>query len=411
MKLAVKGLVAKQTAGGVRFYWEPSPAERKAKWKGLALGQDLAAAVKAADARNAEVEEWKQGGARPRAVSRYTAPRTFGAIIRRYRAEHLPNLGATTQKVNKVALDRLEHWAGDKPVTFITRQRVRVLRDGMLQTIGHYPAFKTLKMGRELCAWARRMELIADNPFLEFGLAEPPPRQDMWEPEDIALAERAAADLDLCGIGFAVALAAEIGQREGDLLRLGEAQWRELRGLDRADYDRLAAPDGPDAGKAMGVYVRQGKTSRWVGVPVTGDTRRRIEATIAANAERRKKEGAVAVTALVLNSRTNLPYSQRHFIRDFAAVRDRAIALASDSEQVDRLGRLQFRDLRRTCVVRLGELGLEDQMISAITGHKLETIKKILEIYMPRTTKMAARAIVARLADAREAAPAKKETA
>jgi hypothetical protein len=39
--------------------------------------------------------------------------------------------------------------------------------------------------------------------------------------------------------------------------------------------------------------------------------------------------------------------------------------------------------------------------IAAITRHKLETVKKILEVYMPRTTKMAARAIVARIGQAK----------
>jgi hypothetical protein len=44
-------------------------------------------------------------------------------------------------------------------------------------------------------------------------------------------------------------------------------------------------------------------------------------------------------------------------------------------------------------VVFLGELGIADQLIAAITGHTLDETKKILETYMPRTTGMAARAI------------------
>ena len=81
-------------------------------------------------------------------------------------------------------------------------------------------------------------------------------------------------------------------------------------------------------------------------------------------------------------------------------MRDAAIARAKkqgDQARATRLDTLQFRDLRRTCVVTLGELGLDDAGISAITGHTLATIKKILEVYMPRTEAMAARAIVARI--------------
>jgi len=393
MKLSVKGLRAKPCASGIRFFWEPNAAERRAKWTPLPLGTDLAAAVKAAEARNAEIEQWRMGGARPRAVSRFTAPRTFGSIIARYRAEELPRKAKSTQRVNKVALDRLDEWAGDKPTIYITRARVRVLRDALVKNLKPDPAFKTLKIGREVCAWAKRQELMADNPFVEFGLPAPPPRYQIWEAEAIDAFDAAAHALGRPAIAFAMHLAECIGQREGDLLKLTSSQWREVLGLDRETAAALTHADGPDAGQVMGFYIRQGKTNRWVGVPVAGDMRRRVEAVIATNAERAKRPGAVAVANLITNDRTGLPYLERHFIRDFAAVRAHAISMAEQAGQTElakTLATLQFRDLRRTCVVRLGELGLEDPLIAAITGHKLETIKKILEIYMPRTTKMAA---------------------
>lgn len=66
----------------------------------------------------------------------------------------------------------------------------------------------------------------------------------------------------------------------------------------------------------------------------------------------------------------------------------------------ERLEGLQFRDLRRTCIVALGVLGLNDYQIASITGHKQETIKRILEVYMPRTEAAAARGVVARIGDA-----------
>lgn len=403
MKLEVKGLRAKSTASGIRFYWEPNAAERRAKWTSLPLGTDLVAAVKAAEARNAEIEHWRMGGASPRTVSRFTAPRTFGSIIARYRAEHLATKAESTQRVNKVALARLDAWAGDKPTVFITRQRVRVLRDAMIKGLGHDPAFKVLKAGRELCGWAVRQELMADNPFLEFGLAAIAPRYQIWEADAIAAFDAAAHRMALPSVAFAMHLAEHIGQREGDLLKLTSAQWRPVLGLDKETAAALAHDDGPDAGKVMGFYIRQGKGNRWVGVPVAGDMRRRVESVIAANAARASLPGAVATANLIVNDRTGLPYRQHHFIQQFAAVRAEAIAAAKRSGQTElaaTLATLQFRDLRRTCVVRLGELGLEDPLIAAITGHKLASIKKILEVYMPRTTKMAARAMVAHIGQA-----------
>lgn len=65
------------------------------------------------------------------------------------------------------------------------------------------------------------------------------------------------------------------------------------------------------------------------------------------------------------------------------------------------LAPLQLRDLRRTCIVQLGRLGLSDAQVAALSGHRLETTKRILETYMPRDTQMAGSAIVARIGDAR----------
>ena len=94
--------------------------------------------------------------------------------------------------------------------------------------------------------------------------------------------------------------------------------------------------------------------------------------------------------ALLINPATGKAWTQREFDYQFAKVR--TIVAKTHPEMAD----LQFRDLRRTCVVRLGELGMEINLISAITGHSLEHVHKILEVYMPRNTKMAARAVAAR---------------
>lgn len=50
---------------------------------------------------------------------------------------------------------------------------------------------------------------------------------------------------------------------------------------------------------------------------------------------------------------------------------------------------LQFRDLRRTAYVRLIEAGCSEAEATAITGHNIEHGKQILEVYGPRTDRMA----------------------
>jgi hypothetical protein len=125
---------------------------------------------------------------------------------------------------------------------------------------------------------------------------------------------------------------------------------------------------------------------------VEGDDRRQIEAAI----EDARKHGR---TTILGNDRDHQPWNQDNFISWFGLVRAKAVATATDAgddQLAAELADLWFSDLRRSCVVILGELGLDDPAISAITGHKLGTIKTILETYMPRTEGMAARAVVAR---------------
>jgi integrase len=423
-KIHIKGLVAKKTAGGIRYYWEPNPIERKAGWKGMALGLDAIAAAQKAQARNEEVEGWRAGGASPRAVKKYLKPKTFGAVLQQYRREHLSKKASSTIAVAETALKRLDTWAGDQPVHYITRARVKVLREAMMAPpekggIGHHPAYAVLRMLRAVFSWAIKEELAANNPAASFDLPAPEPRDQIWEPEDILLFDRAAIALGMPSLGFAVRLAEYTGQREGDLIRIGRGQWKDVTMQCSIEQrDMLASQTGPDASRVMGFVLKQNKSKRTivvghdkrrvggrvVGVPVAGRLREEIEQRWADQDERNSKDGAVAVTTLLVDDRTGLPWTkQQHFINAFTRARGKAVELARKeglAEQADRIADLHFHDLRRTCVVRLFELGESDTVIAAITGHKIETTRRILEIYAPRTTAMAARAQVARIHEA-----------
>lgn len=403
MRLKVKGLRAKNYPSGIRYYWEPTPAERKAKWTGLSLGSDMAEAIKAAEKRNEEIEDWKSGGAKPRAVARYRKRSTVGHGIQRYREEKLHRMAASTQRTASTPLNRLEQWAGDMPIAWVTRARVRALRDSLVKACEAkgqttHPAFHVLERGRILWQWFLDEELATSNPFERFGLSKPPPRQAFWTDRELAELAPAAAACGWPSIGLAAELGYYAGQREADNLKMAITAWREIpRTKFRADptlYDQLANSDGPDAGKVMGIYVRQGKTKRWVGIPVEGDTRRRIEAAIA------DAKAAGRMTILGNEKQAGKPWTQDGFIAAFGQVRAKAAELAlerGDQDLAETIGDLWYGDLRRSCVVYLGELGLDDAAIAAITGHSLATIKSILETYMPRTEGMAARAVVARL--------------
>ena len=78
----------------------------------------------------------------------------------------------------------------------------------------------------------------------------------------------------------------------------------------------------------------------------------------------------------------------KSYTRDRLCHRFREIC---DAAGIDKT--IQFRDLRRSCVVRLAEHGCTNAEIAAITGHSINETSKILETYLPRTKVMADNAI------------------
>lgn len=419
-KETIKGLVQRDLATGRYYYWYPDPRERAAKWPSKPLGTDIVVAITAAKKINAEVAAWRSGGAKPAIVKQHIAKQDFRHVLRRYTAEVLSKKSANTQRVDRTALNRLEAWAGAKPWRWIDRARVRTLRDTLMAGVelngpGHAPVFHLLTTLRKILAWwikDQDLENSWRNPAAEFDLPAPAPRDQIWTPEAQAAVIAAATAKGLHSIALAFRIATYTGQRQADVLSLTRSQWREitLRQLDNdlAAWDALKSDHGPDAGKVMGIYVRQGKTKKWIGIPVEGDMRVAIEAAIAAGIERARKTGNLASAQLIVQDNSGEPWKQRYFSEKFdetrASAREKAID-SGDDVLLDQLEGLEFRDLRRTCIVTLGQIGLNDYQIASMSGHTQATIKKILEVYMPRTEAAAGRAVVARIGDRKPPAP------
>lgn len=416
-KIDIPGLRPKRTAAGIRYYWEPSATMKKAGWKPMPLGADPLEAHNKAEARNKEVAAWREGGARPREVKAYVTRATVDGLIQAYKDAGYPRLkqggrGAADRFVAEST--RYEYdskfrvisaWAGSEPVLAITRKNVETLRDGLMEPdkkgrIRHNVAHGTLRVLRTLLKFGVKKGLIEKNPAESFDLAAPPPR------EQVASIEAREALLEVAdaagepNFGLAMLLGWKIAQREGDLLKTLQTQYAEIPPykMDAEVYAALSAM-APD-GRVMGIRVRQGKTKVWIEVPVVNDERDRIERAIAGARE-------LGLTTILYDERDKVTWTsgetwerkkrQMYFQRRFADHRENAAVIATQRLQIDladELRNLQFRDFRRTCVVVLGELGLADQLIAAITGHSLDETKRILEIYMPRTTGMAARAIM-----------------
>lgn len=410
-------------AGVTSWYWQPSAALARAGWKAVPLGKSQSAAIEAAQKRNEEVEAWRSGGAHPREVKKREKAGTFGALLQAYEKNVIDGkdpatgkrrIAASTARTYRTSLRRLRAWAGDFPMAYITKARVKTLRTALLHPVngvGHHAAHQCLKLGRQVFAYAESEDMIApgSNPFLNFGLAAPDPRDVIWSPDAREAMILAAYECGKPSMALAIMLGFATGQREADLIDLTMRNYVPIPAhkMQPEDYATLAAlaPDGIP----RGLRVRQRKTRAWVEIVVVGAVRWTLEANIADAIAR-------STTMVLLDDARHDPApgaaaatyadkaGQTRFQRDFAEVREWAAVFAQGDgldELAEEIAGLQFRDLRRTCVVYLGELGLDAHLIAGVTGHDIDETQRILKTYMPRTTGRAARAIA--LATVRQA--------
>jgi hypothetical protein len=404
-------LVARTNKAGITsWYWQPSKTLAQAGWKPLALGKDRAAAMAGAEARNAEVEQWKRGGVRPADIQRRRTAGTLSALIARYRAEVLqgkrpngrPRIAARTAETYETSLARLEAWAGDQPLAFITPARVRVLRDRNLPLpadggLGHAATFNLLKTLRQVMGFAERIDMISkgSNPATHFDLGAPEPRRQVWEAEDEAAFIAAAYDLGWPSLALAIELAIYTAQREGDLIGMTELQLRSLDIFDPMLRARLAGEDGT----VMGWCLIQHKTGVPLDIPLEPRLWAKVAAALRTNRARDRAHGQLVSHVLVCDD-TGRPWQKRQFIRSWRRVIDHAVVKTGRTH----MQQLVWHDLRRTRVVRLRRQGMPKEMIAAITGTSAQSIDAMLRVYGPIDPTITAGAIAASLDHAARAA-------
>lgn len=437
-KIDIPGLIIKQRGKKTYHYWQPSATLRKAGWQSVPLGTDPRAAQRAAEQQNDKVEQWRAGGAAPRTVKKFIKGGTIDQLIARYITDKFPEHAESTRKEYRSKLNIIQRWAGPEQVSHIDRKRVRKLKEALLRPVNGevkiHRAAGTMRVLKTLLEFAIDAEFLPEdtrNPAANMEMPTPPSRDQFWSAPALDAMTAVAIEEGQPGLALALRIGRETGQREGDVMKLVISRWIELprHKLNPDDWDALAEP-GPDGVRSVwAIRLRQGKTNRWVEIPIVGQTRRMMETAIAdAKArgttvilhemaipvefrdvsqferhlariheqETGEFPSAEQLEQMVRDGFVPRPWTETRFQRAIARIRDAAAAkarLEGDEDLAAEIDTLQYRDLRRTAVVSLGELGIEDQLIAAITGHQLDHTKKILETYMPRTTKMAGRAI------------------
>lgn len=332
------------------YYWQPATALRQQGWKCRRLPNSLEAAIAEAEKINAELDNWRAGKSDITSVP--VSNSVSGLIAAYQRSNAYRSLAEKTRRDYDYRLSIIEKWAGKVPVQGITCAAVQTFWEALAKK-SEYKANATVRVLRLILNYAvKPLGWIQINPASRPGLANIAPRSVVWTVEEVSAAVATADRLGYFNLGTAILLGAFIAQREGDILRLS---WDDLQN---------------------GAFlVHQSKTGAYVAVPVHPVLRDRL------NMYSDK-------TGLIIKSDLDgKPYTQSAFTHRFDIVRK---AVAQD---IPAFTRCQFLDLRRTAVVRLAEAGCTEAQISAVSGHKIDTCRRILETYLPRNSTMAREAI------------------
>lgn len=394
-------LVLRTTAAGRRYgYWQPSPRLARAGWKTVPLGpadtdaQEFAC-ITAARAHTDKVREWERGGARPASVRRIVASGTGAQLIQRFRDEHLPRVRASTRREYISKLNIIERWCGKEHVAHITHDAVRTFQDALLRPdkkgIAHpHRAAGTLRVLRTLFVFAERTGFIprGTSPVYDITIANPKGRRRVWERDEQAAFIAAAIDLNMPSIALAAELAEYTAQRQGDLIALTEGAIDVVHIADPALARRLSAGDAPP----RGWHLEQAKTGAALQIVFEPGLLARVDRAIARNRARDRAAGRL-VTYVLVDDATGLPFTTDGFIRAWQAALRHAIEATGKTAMAD----LQFRDWRRTRVVRMRRHGYNREQIASLTGHSLKSIDAMLEVYGPVDATMTAGAIAGML--------------
>jgi Phage integrase family len=354
-KFNVRYLVIKPQKGGYALYsWQPARALRLLGFNTRRLAERsnrLEDAIVEAERLNRELDSWRKGQG-----ELIVEPGGLPWLIKVYRSTELyTGLAERTQRSYDQGIALLEAWSKERdnpPVSGLQTRHVRELLDTIDRPAMRHLGYRTLRL---LLSFAVAEGHIERNPARGLRIKGLRPREIYWTVDQVELFNRAAHRSGRPSLALAGHLAVNLGQREGDVLRLAWSQY-----------------------EAGSFTLRQQKTGRLISIPATAELRE-----VLAAATRKSPIIVIAET-------TGQPYREDHFRHEFARIRGVAGLPAS----------LRFMDLRRTAVVRLAEAGCSIPEIAAVTGHTIDRTAHILEVYLPRTAPMA-RAAVARLDQAR----------
>jgi len=350
----MKYLVCKRKGGKLLYYWQPKKLFVvggkliPCPFKPVRLARDsgkVADAIKEAEKLNGHLEAWRNG---LEAAKRIQIGTVDWLIANYVKDRCFTNLRATTQRTYRGDLKEISSKLGDVPLQCLSRSDARAVCNDYAENPRKPSAIAS--MGRILYNFGKEIEAVTANPFENLRISKAAPRQAVWPMETIEAVQKKAVEIGLPSISLAVQLALDTGQRSTDIRLL---TWNRY--------------EGGSAKVSAKQNIGMGRSSR--------------NEIIGGDAGACRSQGSCP--ANLRRSLANPVHQKMNSSRKFRDVCE-AAGVGAD---------LQFRDLRRTAVVRLAEHGCDIAEICAITGHKLTSATEILEVYLPRNRKMADNAI------------------
>lgn len=355
VKIEVRYLVRKRVNGQYIYYWQPKPeyvvngklvkcplhSRRVAKET-----NDPIQAANDAQKLNEQLDKWRKG-----LDATIVQAGTVGHLIAQYKRDKcFKNLRDSTRALYAHLLPQINDHFGDVPLDKVSKKAARAFCVSFEEN-PRKPSMLA-SMGRTIYNFAKLIDdTIKHNPFDELGIEKPKARTQVWTSEMIAAVHNKATELKAPSIALALQLGLDAGQRPGDLRLL---VWANYNGTH--------------------IKLRQSKTGVWVEIPAMQSLKIMLD---------KAKSENKSLTHVLLDETTGKPYTRDRLCHRFREICDKA--------EIDKS--IQFRDLRRSCVVRLAEHGCTNAEIAAISGHSINETAKILEVYLPRNKTMADNAI------------------
>lgn len=403
----VRGLTSftRESDGLTVYRWVPTPKDRRNGFtETIKLGTDLVAARTAAQGWNDRAKAAAAPVQNPTPRRKLPRRMTLADLIHEFRivmmqrAEldegHEDHLTGKTVRQYNSQMNWLGAWGGN---TFLDEITVDVCKDLRTQLVNGSSQWNTaarLRMLRQLLGFAASItrRWIRENPMDSEEVTIPTPksrtkRAAIEAVEWLADFARTFKGKDTTGVmrhgGPSLELAVLLGffttQREGDQLAATRMNWRPIEDVD--DYDRATLSIGGN-GALYGLRIYQQKTRKWVTCFLPVDVTAKLDALI-------ESRGAGWDGPLLQNddaAAIERKMPEYEFQRIYRAMRDAAEEKAradGDPWLADQLHQLQYRDMRRSGMCWMRDMGVTIPQIASISGHSIDYTMKILDTYMP----------------------------